>query len=197
MTSAKGEHSGNGCRCWISVLATVFILFSIFDIGFGVLSGSVADAIAELGDEVSSEKTGMRIAKVFRTLTDGYVNLGRSAIGAQIEQLVKDLPSLWMLAVFAWGRVLLSIIGLLLGCAFAMRWRTSLQAILVYALVSLIWGVASLIYSQGVYTVMFDNGAAIDAIIVYALNLLFHVIWPVFLGITIWKGRRSGAFSDW
>ena len=196
MPSDSG-HVRKECLCWIPVLATVLILFSLFDIGFGITMGSFADELAELGDEVSSQPTGMRLAKVFRTISGGYVNLGNSVVGVQVKDLVDNLPSLWLLAVMAWGRVLISIAGFLLGWAFAFRIRFSIMSILLYSLISLGWGVLSLILSRGLYLEMMDNDILLDGVILLSLNLVFHVIWPIVLGAHIWLARRKGVFSDW
>ena len=194
---SDSKVSRKECMCWIPVLATVMILFSAFDIGFGVTMGSFADELMDLGEEVSSQKTGLRVARVFRTLSGGLVNLGNSAVGVQVKDLVESLPPLWVLALIAWVRVLLAIIGFLLGWAFAFRIRYVIPAILVYSAGSIIWEIVSLIVSRGLYSAMSENGIELDMWILLILNLFFHIVWPLYLGIRIWKAKRDGVFTAW
>lgn len=193
-STSRPQHQ---CHCWIPVLATVLILFSAFDIGFGIAFGSFADELAELGEQVESEKTGMRVANIFRTLSGGLVNLGNSALGVQIRELVAALPPLWLLALVAWVRVLLAICGFVLGWALAFRLRFSVPVIPIYALASICWSAFSLFVSRELYYSMYSNDVLLDMWILLILNLFFHMLWPGYLGLRIWTAKRSGDLAAW
>ena len=44
--STTNENESKACHCWIPVIATILILFSIFDSGFAILMDSLLNGAA-------------------------------------------------------------------------------------------------------------------------------------------------------
>ena len=67
--STSKENESKACNCSIPVIATILILFSIFDSGFAVLMGSFAEVLMELSHRVYQHGTAMNIGKFFNTIS--------------------------------------------------------------------------------------------------------------------------------
>ena len=50
--STTKESESKACSCWIPVVATILILFSVFDSGFAIVMGSFAEVLMELSHRV-------------------------------------------------------------------------------------------------------------------------------------------------
>lgn len=190
--------SGNdrkNCLCWIPVIATMLILLSMLDFGFAVSMGSLADELMELKEQVASQTTEMRVAGAFRSLSGGLVNLGDSQIGKAVTAVVDQMPSLWVMAMLAWGRVAIALVGFVLGWCLARRAAFAPKAIFIWSIVSFVWGLLTLVETRILFFALITDEVYIAAVIVVLLALSMHIFWPVFVGIRIRVGMRSGDFA--
>ena len=195
MSTPKGGTS-NSCQCWIPVVATVLILFSIFDSGFAILMGSFAELLLELSHRVHAHGAEMSIGKFFSTISGGSVNIGDFTEGTVIKEMVKDLPELWLLATLAWIRLGFSLTGLVLGCLMASRREKAFKPIVIWAIGSILFGIFAIISSWDIYRVLAADGVPGDAILMGTLDFGLHAIWPLFLIWRLWFARRDRAVFD-
>ena len=192
--STTNENESKACHCWIPVIATILILFSIFDSGFAILMGSFAEVLMELSHRVYQHGTAMDIGKFFNTISGGSVSIGDFNEGTIVKEIVKDLPDLWLLSILAWGRLTFSLTGIVLGCLLAARRESFLKPVFIWAISSLIFGVFAIIFSWDLYRVLAADGIPGDSLIMGAIDFGLHVFWPLFL---IWRLRsvRSRQMS--
>ena len=73
--STTEKNDSKACDCWIPVVATILILFSIFDSGFAILMGSFAEVLLELSHKVYEHGTAMHIGKFFNTNSGGSLSI--------------------------------------------------------------------------------------------------------------------------
>jgi hypothetical protein len=190
MSTPKGSTS-NSCHCWIPVVATVLILFSIFDSGFAILMGSFAEVLLELSHRVHEHGAAMKVGKFFSAITGGSINIGDFSEGTVINEMVKDLPELWLLATLAWIRLGFSFTGLVLGCFMAFRREKVFIPIMLWAIASIAFGIFAIISSWDIYRVLAADAVPGDAILLGTLDFGLHIIWPLFLISRLWFARRN------
>ena len=186
--STTKENTSNACNCWIPVVATILILFSIFDSGFAVLMGSFAEVLMELSHRVYQHGTAMDVGKFFNTISGGAVSIGDFNEGTVVRELVKDLPDLWLLSILAWVRLAFSLTGIVLGCLLAAQRESFFKPTLIWAISSLIFGVFAIIFSWDIYRALAADGIPGDALLMGGLDFSLHVFWPLFL---IWRLRMA------
>ena len=133
----------------------------------------------------------MNIGKFFSTITGGSVNIGDFAEGTVINQMVKDLPELWLLATLAWVRLGFSLTGIVLGCLMASRRERVFKPIMIWAIGSIVFGIFAIISSWDIYRVLAADGVPGDSILMGTLDFGLHVIWPLFLLWRLWFVRRD------
>ena len=188
--STSKENESKACNCSIPVIATILILFSIFDSGFAVLMGSFAEVLMELSHRVYQHGTAMNIGKFFNTISGGSVSIGDFNEGTIVKQIVKDLPDLRLLSILAWGRLAFSLTGIVLGSLLAARRESFLKPVFIWAVSSLIFGVFAIIFSWDLYRALAADGIPGDSLIMGGLDFSLHVFWPLFL---IWRLRSFRA----
>ena len=182
----------NECKCWIPVLGTVLVLFSLFDMMFSFGLASFAEQLAAMSNEVEAHKTSLGFANVFTHLTGGMVHLGQSAESDIIRLLVAALPPLWWVISVSWVRVGLAIGGVVLGLAFAREKMWSIKFILLWSVVSLLWGLIAIFGSSAMYGAVL-SAPSVGGAIVFLFDFGFHVLWPACLGgRVLWELRRGG-----
>ena len=187
--SATEFNRNKDCTCWIPVVATILILFSIFDSGFAILMGSFAEVLMELSHRVYEHGAAMNIGKFFNTISGGSISIGDFNEGVIVKQIVKDLPDLWVLSVLAWGRLAFSITGIIFGCLLAARRESFIKPVVLWAGGSLIFGIFAIIFSWDIYRVLAADGIPGDSLLMGALDFGLHVFWPLFLIWRLWWVR--------
>ena len=187
--STTEKNDSKACDCWIPIVATILILFSIFDSGFAILMGSFAEVLLELSHKVYEHGTAMHIGKFFNTISGGSLSIGNFNEGTIVKEIVKDLPDLWLLAILAWGRLAFSLTGIVLGCLLAARRESFLTPVLVWAIGSLIFGVFAIIFSWDIYRALAADGIPGDSLVMGGLDFGLHVFWPLFLIWRLWSAR--------
>lgn len=188
MSSAKKADSKN-CKCWIPVVATILILFSIFDSAFAILMGTFAEVLMELSHRVYEHGTAMHVGKFFSTISGGSVNVGNFSEGVIVKEIVKDLPDLWILAILAWVRLGISLTGLVLGWLLVLRRESIFMPIVIWAITSLLFGIFAIIFSWDIYRVLAADSVPADSLLLGGLDIGLHVIWPLFLIWRFWWAR--------
>ena len=184
--SMTQKTQSNPCSCWIPVVATILILFSVFDSGFAILMGAFAEVLMELSHRVYEHGTAMNIGKFFNTISGGSVSIGDFNEGTIVKEIVKDLPDLWLLSILAWGRLAFSLTGIVLGSFLAARRESVLKPVLIWAISSLAFGVFAIIFSWDIYRVLSADGIPGDALLMGGIDFGLHVFWPLFLILRLW-----------
>ncbi len=188
--STSRENDSIDCRCWIPVLATILILFSIFDSGFAILMGSFAEVLMGISHRIYEHGAAMHVGKFFNVISGGAVNIGDFSEGTIVKELVKDLPELWFLATLAWIRLGFSLSGIVLGCLLAARRERFFKPVLIWALSSLCFGLFAIISSWDIYRALAADGVPGDSYLMGGLDFGLHVFWPLFLIWRLWWVRH-------
>lgn len=178
--------STNRCHCWIPVMATMLILLGLFDAGLSLVMGGLATELDALRQQVESSSTNMHIGKFFNVMSGGLVNVGKFAEGTMIKEIVKDLPALWWMALLAWSRLLLSLIGFGLGWCLVFRRAFCIRLILIWSVVSVALFFVELFSSFDLIRLVYAEGGLWALFVLAVLNISLHLVWPT---CVFWKFR--------
>lgn len=166
------------------------------DFGLAVVLGSFADIVFDLNNQVTAQQTGMSIANFFSNITGGLLHLGDSQAGKAIREISKELPPHWMMASLAWGRVLISLLGFILGWAFIwFRPRFLVWVLIVWGLISAIWGLLSVSEAWLIFEALVIEELMLVGVVLTLLALGLHLIWPLYVSIRLFVGFLRGDFS--
>ena len=171
-------------------MATMLILLGLFDAGLSLVMGGLATELDALRQQVESSSTDMHIGKFFNVMSGGLVNVGKFAEGTMIKEIVKDLPALWWMALLAWSRLLLSLIGFGLGWCLVSRKALWIRLISIWSVVSVVLFFIELFSSFDLIRLVYAEGGLWGFFVLAFLNVGLHLIWPVFV---FWKLRSADA----
>ena len=183
------------CHCWIPVMGALLIVISIADCGLAVVLGSLAEVVHQLDRQVDSHNTGMKVAGFFHGLTGGLVNLGDSQTGVRIRSLVDELPTYWVMATLAWGRVFICILGFILGWLLVWRFRFVPFTLIAWGVFSLVWGLLSVSEARVIFRSLVIEDLTMVGVLLSCLAFLLHLLWPFYVVVRMFKGIRAGDFS--
>ena len=178
------------CHCWIPVMATMLILLGLFDAGLSLVMGGLATELDALRQQVESSSTDMHIGKFFNVLSGGLVNVGKFAEGTMIKEIVKDLPALWWMAMLAWSRLLISLLGFILGWCLIRRGSLCVRLLLIWSVLSVGLFFVELFSSFDLIRLVYAEGGIWGFIVLAFLNLGLHLVWPVYV---FWRLKRADA----
>ena len=191
------QSNNDSCHCWIPVLATVVILFSIFDAGVSAVLGMVNGELISLQQQVEEGGTRLKVAGFLSSITGGLVNLGSTHEAEQVKELLKDMPDLGFLSIIDWVRSWISILGLVCGVLFAFRVSWAPIAMLIWGGMSLVWtgvgGKSSIAFYQG----LSDEASTMNILFLGGLEVFFHVVWPAYLIVRLLLARKVGGYPGW
>lgn len=191
----RSESTGKGCHCWVPVMSALLIVISMSDFGLAMVLGSFADIVHQLNARVDEHHTGLSIANFFSQATGGFLHLGNSQAGKAIRDIVSELPPHWMMAGLAWGRVIIALLGFVLGWVI-IWYRPHFVAwiLIVWGVISAIWGLLS--YSEGrvIFEALVTENLTLIGVILTLLALGLHLIWPAYVAVRVFLGVRSGEF---
>ena len=192
----RSEAKEHKCHCWIPVMAALLIVISMSDLGLAMVLGSFADIVFDLNNQVSQQETGLSIASFFSKVTGGFLHLGDSQAGKAVRSIAKDLPPHWMMASLAWGRVLISLFGFLVGWVIVWYRPRYLAWILIFwGFFSAIWGLLSVWEAAVIFDALVVQDLTLVGVILSLLALGLHFIWPLYVGIRLIFGLRSREFG--
>ena len=191
------EHDKNTCHCWIPVLATVLILFSLFDAGYSMVLGMINGELISLQEQVEQGGTQLKVAGFLSNITGGLVNLGSSHEAEQIKELLKDMPDLAFLSTVSWVRMWLSIVGVAMGVFLAMRMSWAPLACMIWAGLTLVWTGVGSMSTVAFYQGLTAEASTLNILCLAGLDVIFHIAWPVYLVIRLLRARKSGQYPGW
>ncbi|MDG2031853.1 MAG: hypothetical protein P8J45_12685 [Phycisphaerales bacterium] len=191
--SREADHN---CHCWIPVIAALLIVVSLSDGGLAIVLGSFADVVHEIRGEVSERSNEMRVAGFFSKITGGLVHLGDSQVGKAVQKVADELPPLWMMSTLAWGRVVLSSLGVLFGFLLAWRVRGIAVSLVVWGLISVLWGLLSVFEARVIFQALVIEDLMLTGVVLSCLALFLHFLWPLFIAVRLFKGIRAGDFAQ-
>ena len=171
-------------------MATMLILLGIFDAGLSLVMGGLATELDALRQQVESSSTDMHIGKFFNVVSGGLVNVGRFAEGTMVKEIVKDLPALWWMAVLAWSRLLISLVGFSLGWFLVWRKSFCFRLLLIWSVVSAGFFFFELFSSFDLIRLVYVEGGVWSFCVLSLLNVGLHLVWPAFVFLKI---RSAGA----
>ena len=171
-------------------MATMLILLGLFDAGLSLVMGGLATELDALRQQVESSATDMHIGKFFNVLSGGLVNVGKFAEGTVIKQIVQDLPALWWMAMLAWSRLLLSLIGFGLGWCLVSRRAFCIRLISIWSIVSFLFFFVELFSSFDLIRLVYAEGGLWAFFVLAFLNVGLHLVWPA---CVFWKFRSADA----
>lgn len=183
------------CHCWMPVMAALLIVISLSDCGLAIVLGSLADVVHDVSSQVEDRHTEMRIAGFFSTMTGGLVHLGDSQVGTAIRDISNELPPYWMMVTLAWGRVVLSVLGVLLGVLLIWRLSWLPLVLMGWGLLSVLWGLLSVFEARVIFQALVIEDLMLTGVILSGLALFLHLLWPLYVTLRTWKGKRSGDFG--
>ena len=188
-------HSQHKCHCWIPVVAAMLIVVSLSDAGLAIVLGSFADVVHEIRGEVNERSTEMKFAGFFSKITGGLVHLGDSQVGRAVQDVAQELPPLWMMSALAWGRVVLSALGVLFGFLLIWRLRGVPTLLVIWGCVSVVWGLLSVWEARVIFQALVIENLMLTGVVLSCLALFLHFLWPLFIGLRLFLGIRSGDFA--
>ena len=188
--NASSNSSDKRCHCWIPVMATMLILLGLFDAGLSLVMGGVATELDSLRQEVESSSTDMHIGKFFNVVSGGLVNVGKFAEGTLIKELVQGLPALWWMAMLAWSRLLLSLVGFALGWCLVWRKSFCIRLLLIWSVISVGLFFVELFSSLDLIRLVYAETGVWGFCVLAFLNLGLHLVWPA---VVFWKFRSAGV----
>ena len=191
----RPESATHECQCWIAVMAALLIVISLSDFGLAMVLGSFADIVHQLEGQVKEQHTGMSIANFFSSMTGGFLHLGDSQAGKAIRGIANELPPHWMMASLAWGRVLISLFGFVIG--WVMIWwrsRTVGWVLVLWGLLSAVWGLLSASEANVIFRALVAEDLTLVGVILTLLALWLHLTWPLYVSIRVFIGLRKGEF---
>ena len=196
MTDISRTSSERGCcRCWIPVVGALLVVISIADCGLAIVLGSFADLVHDLKQQVEDSSTEMSVAGIFRRLTGGLVNLGDSQAGLAVRNVADELPSYWVMATLAWGRVGICVAGFVFGWLLCWRVRFVPTSLITWGIFSLVWGLLSVSEARVIFRALLVEDLTIVGVVLSALATFLHFIWPLFIVIRMFIGIRAGDFA--
>ena len=185
------------CHCWVPVYGTLLIMISLIDLGFGVGYGAIISEVASLKQQLNESSTQLKVAGFFSSITGGLVNLGDSSLGKSAKDIVSNFHHVQMSWNLAWARIVISIFGIIAGFLLAFRIKWSPILAILFAIASLVLGFIGFVASTDVYKFLMASGIQVLAMVIGALDLLMHIIWPVLLGMKLFIARGKGLFPAW
>ncbi|MCH2064833.1 MAG: hypothetical protein MK194_14055 [Roseibacillus sp.] len=185
------------CHCWIPVLATVLILFSLFDAGFSAVLGVINVELQSLQEQVEQGGTRLKVAGFLSHVTGGIVNLGSSYEAEQVKDILKSMPELGFLAFIAWARVWLAAAGLAMGIALAFRVSWAPLGILIWAGLALLGTGMASVSMLSFYQGLSAEASAANISFIAGLDVVFHLAWPLYLVVRLLRARRAGDYPGW
>ncbi|MEE2681658.1 MAG: hypothetical protein VX641_04725 [Planctomycetota bacterium] len=171
-------------------MATMLILFGLFDSGLSLVMGGLATELDALRREVADSATDMHIGKFFNVVSGGLVNVGKFAEGTAIKQIVEELPALWWMAILAWSRLLISLIGFGLGWYLTLNKPSCVRLLMIWAVISAGFFFVELFSSFDLVRLVYAEGGLWSFCVLAVLNVGLHLVWPTYV---FWKIRRDGA----
>jgi hypothetical protein len=189
--SMQADHK---CHCWIPVVASLLIVVSLSDAGLAIVLGSFADVVHEIRGEVNERSTEMDFASFFNKVTGGLVHLGDSQVGKAVQQVAHELPPLWMMSTLAWGRVVLSALGVIFGFLLVWRVRGVPTFLVIWGLVSVVWGLLSVFEARVIFQALVIENLMLTGVVLSSLALFLHFLWPLFIAVRLFRGIRAGDF---
>lgn len=180
--------SGKSGQCWAPVIGTMLILIGIFDFGF---SSVFAEASIELGRQagVVSKNSGfITVGHIFSTVSGGLLSIGSAEDGTIVKSVQGEIPPLWASLVLVMGRLILSLSSIVLGIALAKRMRIAVLPVKWWAIVSVGWGVLTMIFSLGLYGYISQSSGAAAAGMTVMMDVSLHVLWPL---AVLWRVRLA------
>ena len=191
------QSANNTCHCWIPVLATILILFSLFDAGLSLVFGMVNAELISLQQQVEQGGTQLKVAGFLSNITGGLVNLGSTHEAQQIKDMLKGMPDLAFVSFVAWIRMWVAFAGLTMGVLFALRISWAPLGILAWAGLALVWTGVGCMSTLAFYQGLSEEASTLNILSLVGLDVIFHIAWPVYLIIRILQARRSGQFPGW
>lgn len=171
-------------------MATMLILLGLFDAGLSLVMGGLATELDALRQQVENSSTDMHIGKFFNVLSGGLVNVGKFAEGTAIKEIVKELPALWWMAILAWSRLLLSLIGFSLGWCLVSKKAFCVRLLLVWSAVSAGFFFVELFSSFDLIRLVYAEAGLWGFFVLAFLNIGLHLVWPTYV---FWKVRLDGT----
>ncbi|MCH2135887.1 MAG: hypothetical protein MK101_04815 [Phycisphaerales bacterium] len=180
---------GGNCCCWPLVMGTLLITLGGVNVLFGVASTLAAIEVADIAGQVNDNSDAIDIGRTFRKITGGLLSLGDSGMGAQAQELLKELPSPGLAGLLGVLRTGMALLAIGLGAAMCARWRRVLGPLQVWSLGATALGVVGM-WAIGLPTANLVGG--LGGWVVLCLDVALHIAWPIVVFTTIRAARRCG-----
>ena len=100
-----------------------------------------------------------------------------------------------MMAGLAWGRVLISLMGFLLGWVIIWyRPRFLAWILILWGLISVIWGLLSYWEGHVIFQALVTEDLTLVGVVLSLLAVGLHLVWPGYVMIRVFLGIRVGQF---
>lgn len=168
------------CDCWAPVMGTMLIMIGLFDLGFGLSLSAISIELGQIAGDIHANSGLLRIGRGVSKITGGFLNLGGEVARGEIAKGILDqLPAVWFSMLMAIGRIVLSIVSILLGIALARRMRRVIRPLRSWAWVSMAWGLIAIFGGWGLYRLLLSSSGGTATTVIFIVDFGLHVAWPV------------------
>jgi hypothetical protein len=182
---------GGSCECWAPVVGALLILIGVFDLGFGAVMAAASIELGQVSGVVEANSGLIKVGNALSQATGGLLQFGAAERGAAINEVLRDLPPVWISLILAIGRLLLSLAAIVLGIALAKRVRQVMRPLSGWAIVAAVWGLIAIFFSIGLYRFLGHSSGVAAAGITILLDLAVHVAWPIIVFCRIRLARTT------
>jgi hypothetical protein len=99
-----------------------------------------------------------------------------------------------MMSTLAWGRVVLSALGVIFGFLLVWRVRGVPTFLVIWGLVSVVWGLLSVFEARVIFQALVIENLMLTGVVLSSLALFLHFLWPLFIAVRLFRGIRAGDF---